>query len=66
MLSTRETPPDPSSHIVLTFTSATSNPVTTWNCDANHKLSYCKQLNGIDIGSIIKPSCIKVARDTNI
>lgn len=34
MLSTRETPPDPSSHIVLTFTSATNSPVTTWKCDA--------------------------------
>lgn len=34
MISTRETPPDPSSHIVLTFTSATNSPVTTWKCDA--------------------------------
>jgi hypothetical protein len=26
---TNDTPPEPSSHIVLTFTSATSSPVTT-------------------------------------
>jgi hypothetical protein len=46
MVCTSETPPDPSSHIVLTFTSATNSPVTTWKCDANnHKLSHCKRLN---------------------
>lgn len=50
MLSTRETPPDPSSHIVLTFTSATNSPVTTWKCDANHNLSYCKLFNETGTG----------------
>lgn len=65
MLSTRETPPDPSSHIVLTFTSATSSPVTTWKCDANYKLPCCKQFDKIYSGSIIKPPCIKVTQETD-
>jgi hypothetical protein len=66
MLSTRETPPDPISHMVLTFTSATNNPVTTWKYDANYSRFYCKQFDRIDTGPIIKSSCIKVTQETDI